>query len=418
MNSADAAGTAHAASRQLDDPSSGSPAGFVIGFATKGAFLQAALWSVVAGIAVFFATTLVTEPFPFVTLLGENYQAASAAPFEFLGKSPQRILGPLLAWTFGYGGEGYAQFAQHCVVLFLCVVFLFSRACGASLLDAWLITAAIGFSGACQIFKRIVGYPEPLTFAIMLSSLLLVRHAVWFWLLQACCLFNHELYIFFAPWMLFMRRQLAQSRISRDLLGLAAIIAAYGAFRIFVASTSETQAFGAAYYLERHFFPHGTLWLSFLAVVHSVVNFGPLLIVLSWQLFMGRGRGLVKRPGIHLALVLLGLCTAFNLAYDVFRFANFVFLPVLFASLQFLGTWRNRGIYAICIGGVIASWLAFEPDWLITVSTTMLECGAYHDGWKIWSCVVPRTAWMLAGFVGGFALYGAAGWLLARRTRV
>src|SRR5262245_25848473 len=94
-----------------------------------------AAWSVVAALLVgllAYLPTLWLMPAATSTFsLGVEHQTLSRAPFEFGSLLPQRILGPLLAWSLGLGGDGYARFTQLCSVLLLATVFWFARERGA-----------------------------------------------------------------------------------------------------------------------------------------------------------------------------------------------------------------------------------------------------------------------------------------------
>ena len=131
--------------------------------------------SLLVGIALFLLTNLVEEAVPATLNFGSDYALMAQNLTGFIGSFPHRILAPLLAratdemahW-FG-GAVAYWQFAHACTVLFLATLFAGAHLLGAKLWQALLLTAVIGFTGAVQLFKGHVGYPEPITFALLLN---------------------------------------------------------------------------------------------------------------------------------------------------------------------------------------------------------------------------------------------------------
>ena len=55
--------------------------------------------------------------------MGAHYQVMSADPFALRGEHPHRILGPMLAYLLGLGGEDYWRFSHGTLVLMLATVF-------------------------------------------------------------------------------------------------------------------------------------------------------------------------------------------------------------------------------------------------------------------------------------------------------
>ena len=360
-----------------------------------------------AGIAVYLLTCLVEPPQQGPIVWGIEWAKMSLQPFGFVGPFPHRLLSPLLAHMVGLDGDYYAWFSIVLSVFLLAVVFYFCQQRGLNWVDALLVTSAVGFSGAVQTFKTLVGYSDNLTYALLLIGMLVARNGWAFWAVYFANLCNHELAFFFLPWLLFVRRQ-AGASLRSDVLGLAITAGLYIAFRLFVAQQAEAQTFTTEYFARNNFLPWGTLALLVLTAVHLLAAFGPLLIVLFWH--AGAPHQGLER--LHSLLIAAGILSIFAVAYDVVRHTNFMFLPLVIASARFLGSIRASRIYALVLASSIASYLLLGPPVLAGISEIIAECEAYPDYSRLVTCVLPRIWDQLLGCgIGIVALALFAHWL-------
>lgn len=379
------------------------------------------------GLAVYLLTCLLQPPGPLpADGFGHEWSRMSMQPFAFLGQFPQRLLSPLLAHLVGLDGDRYHWFSRLLSGLLLATVFQFCRRRGRAVVDATLVTLAIGVSGAVQIYKGLVGFSDNLTVILLLLSVLVARHGALFWLLLLLNLTNHELVVFFVPWLWFVRWQAGGSwRV--DAPSLAAVMALYFGYSRYVGAHAAHQAFNAGFFLENHFLPFGTMWLCVLALVHWVSMFGPLLVVLCWH-------GAIPRPQherVHTLLVLLGIAGIFGFAYDVMRHANILCVPLVIASSRLLEDRRARLPYALLVLAAIAStlWLGLPVGtgggvMLKSITDTLLPCsvfvveppGILHiDNGRMFACVLPQIWGRLVLCAGALLLFALCGrWLQQR----
>lgn len=379
--------------------------------------LGGVLLAFAVGLSVYLLSCLLLAPGPHVFSFGEDWQRMSAAPFELRGQFPQRLLAPLLAWLCGCGGERYVLFARGLSVLLLAVVFLFCRQRRNSLLDAVLVTAAVGCCGAVQVYKQWwVGYVDDLSYALFLLAAMAVRRPWLFWSLWCANLLNHELAAFMLPWLWWLRRQ-ADGRWRTDLLGAGAALAAYAGVYLYVWQHAPGQVYNASYFAEHALFPWASLWLWILMLVQWLMAYGPLLVVLAWhQHIAAHGR-----ERLELWLVVLGVMAIFGVAFDFTRHCNLLVLPLVLASSRMLAAGRRAWFVAL----VAAAALLFQllppfhaSAWPMRYFlAAMMRCGVYADYHKVISCLLPQTWPAVLAVVGLLSVSFCVGRWLARRPQ-
>src|SRR5690606_6299834 len=129
------------------------------------------LFALCVGGAVFVLLTLCTPMVHACTGMGMAYQVLSVDPFALPGDHPHRLLSPLLANLLGLGGEHYWRFSHGTNVVFLATVCWACRRLGARRIDAVLVTAAIGCSGAVRLYTTfLVGFSDTVTFTLLLAT--------------------------------------------------------------------------------------------------------------------------------------------------------------------------------------------------------------------------------------------------------
>lgn len=318
------------------------------------------LWAALAGAALLLASDLLVPP-PAAPADGHpaNFAAAAVAPFAFDGVFPHRILWPLLAHVAGWLGVGPVAFSQVCCAALLAVVCWFARRRGARWVDAVLVAAAVAGSGAVNVYKPQACQPDPLNLVLLVLTVHFAARPVVFWALVLLAALSHELVFFFAPWLVWLRRAHGGSLL-RDGAALAATLAVYAAWRWLAAALAppglQGATYDAAYYIAQNFWvPWGmpAMWALWALVV--VAEFGPLLALAAsgW-----RGGALAVAMGGRWGAPLYFVCvlSLMLLAYDVFRFATFVFLPVVLGALQLARAPRGRLALAAL---VVASWIVY-----------------------------------------------------------
>jgi hypothetical protein len=294
----------------------------------------------------------------------ERFVEIAQAPFAFAGQFAHRLLWPLLAHVAGQVGVGPIAFSQACLAALLAVVFWFARRRGATWWGAMLVAAAVAASGAVNVYKPLTCLSDPLNLLLLVLAVHFVARPVLFWALVLLASLSHEMVFFFAPWLVWLRVREGGGTWSRDGLALVATLAAYAGWRLLVAALAPPAAaagggYDAAYYIANNFWvPWGmpSMWALFGFVV--VAEFGPLLVLaaLAWR---AREPGLGGAPGqwLYLACVL----SLMLLAYDVFRFASFVFLPVVLGGIALARTAAGRSLLALLVTVAAAVWLWRHP---------------------------------------------------------
>lgn len=386
------------------------------------------LFALVVGALVYLGSELLVPPGTQCFSFGLDYQILSADPFAFGGQLPHRMLGPLLAWLLGLGGAQFPQFMRLCGVLLLATAFWFT-ARDRGYLDGLLVACAIAVSGAVQTYKTVVGFPDQLSFALLLLALAAVRTQLLFWALGLLSLLNHEMWFFFVPWLLWQRR-LAGMPFRRDVLGLAIVGALYAGFRVWVGAHVPQATLDANWYAGKSLFPLGTLWLWLLSLMYWVIDFGPLLAVVAFGAWATPRRG----HAIGLALFCFGILSIYAVVYvyDFFRFGSALCVPLVLASARLLDAKSGRAIFAVLIvltavsfalWHPAASQLAGRPQGYvqvcdidrITIETCALPDGTV-DVTRLFTGVVPRIWLLLSGLALELAVLIALGYWLARRS--
>ncbi|MCU0866718.1 MAG: hypothetical protein MUC36_23285 [Planctomycetes bacterium] len=317
------------------------------------------LFALAVAIACYALSCLLVAPGPTAVTFGAQWQQMSEAPFALTGQFPHRLLGPLLAWCIGLGGDHFVVHARGLAVLLLTTVCFFCRRRGAAPVDAMLITLAIAVTAAVQMYKlNWVGFVDPLGYALSFAALSAGRRPVLFWSLFFANLLNHELAVFLLPWLWFVRRQVNGSRRA-DVVGAGLAIAAYGVFYLWVKAAAPVQKYDAGYFLTNPMFPGGTVVIVTLAITHWVVAFGPVLAVIAWHQHT-RSHG---RERLHTWLVLGGMLAIFCIAWDWSRHGNLVILPLVLASVRFLQAGHRASYLALVVAGVVG--MLWIPPWPI-----------------------------------------------------
>jgi hypothetical protein len=389
----------------------------------------ALLWplSLLVGIALFLLTNLV-EPAQQATLnFGTEFAAMSRNLDGYIGSFPHRILSPLLgrgtdeiAHWFG-GSVPYWQFAHGCNVVFVSMLFAGANLLGARPWQALLLTATIAFTGAVLLYKGHVGYAEPVTFTLLLGSVLAVRRPALFWSLQLLNVMHHEQIMFFWPWLAWWRQQHG-GRWRHDLLGAALVLGGYAAWRHHVGLHAQQQLLTFKHYVElmREYFPVGTLGLSALNAMCTLMYFGALPALVVWHAaIQGWRRGVLP-----LLLFLLCQHAVFCVAHDVYRFTCFLFLPVLLAGMRLLQ--ERRGallLFGLGLASGVAVYLQ-RPVWaevglkvLVDVDGNGVPFKRLNPVGDIVPKVIPALPWTFAAYAVALVLTVVGGLWWASYTR-
>lgn len=320
-----------------------------------------AAWVVaaVAGAVVLWASDLLMPPaaaaFPGH---GERFQAMTLAPWSLHGEFPQRILWPLLAWLTGLGGDRAPLFAQVVNGAFLAVVFWFARQRLAQDLDALLVTCGVAATGALLVYKPMACLSDPLLFLLLLLAVHHVRRPLVFWGLVLLAALAHEMALLLWPWLLWLRCR-AGATIWREGLWLAGVGAVFAGWLAVVRSAGTGANYGIAYYLANNFWvPWGLPGVWALLVLEVVVEFGPLLAVVVWGWNAASGRA--DRWGNWLLLGCMALLPL--VAYDVMRFASFLFVPLVVSAVAMLRRPRGRAVFAGLVAAAVACYRWTHPN--------------------------------------------------------
>lgn len=290
---------------------------------------------------------------------GWIFAEMSRAPFELTGDFPQRKLWPTLAWLFGKVGVTPVVFSQACSAALLAVVFWFARRRRLAVPDASLVTAAIAASGAVLVYKPMTCFSDSLNLLLLVLLVHFAARPFVFWPLVFVSALSHELVFFFAPWLVYLRCKNG-GVWWREGLALAFVLGAYLLFRAPMASS-----YGISYYLEKNFWVPWllpALWALWLLVV--VVEFGPLLLFIGWG--AGSRGALAQRDAFGgrwgLWLYVAGMLPLMLLAYDVMRFATFLFLPVLLGAIAATRAARGRVALVVALVAACASYSWLHPN--------------------------------------------------------
>ncbi|HEB53967.1 MAG TPA: hypothetical protein ENI87_12000 [bacterium] len=375
--------------------------------------------AIAVGVAIYALSNLIEPPADRLLNFGINYAQMSEDPFGLLGKFPQRIFSPLLANLLGLTGERFAWFAQGCMVGLIATWFAAAHLLGATLLQSLVLSAVLAFTGAVQLFKGHLGYPDPMTFLLLTATIVARRRPWLFWSLLFVNAMHHEQIFFFWPWLLWWRHRLPDARWRADLLGGVLVFGLYVAWRLYVGAHAAKQELTMSHYAALDYFPWGTLGLASLNLLSTFIWFGVLPITIAWHGFVDGWR----RAGIGILLLLACQHAVFGVAHDVYRFTCFLFVPLMFA---FLRLFRERfgTLIVLALGAVTVLAIELQKPVFVEIGTAVLTKNTangpivrpdiVHD---ILTDVVP-TYWAT------FAAYGAAlaatiaiGWRWASLSR-
>ncbi len=391
------------------------------------AFWLAAL---VVGAAVFGLTCL-TEPALRTTMnFGANYGQMSTDPFGWLGKFPHRILSPLVANLLGFSGERYGLFTHGCSALMIAMWFAAARFLGARFWQALLLTTTLAFTGAVQIYKGHVGYPDPVTFLLLTASIVAVDRAKLFWVLQFLSVMHHEQIFFFWPWLLYWRHQSARReqfpnehagpvRWRDDFIGGAVVAVLYVAFRFYVGAKATDQVLTMEHYSALDYFPVGTFGLVALNLLSTFIWFGLLPILVAWHLFRDGWRC----AGLGIVLFIFCQHAVFGVAHDVYRFTCFLFVPVLFAGLRLLRERWGTSVLLLFSGLSIVAIKLQAPVFVEIGTAVLVKQTPNGPAVRIdpVSTIVPEVIpvyWAtFTAYLGCLMATLLIGWLWARRCR-
>ena len=163
------------------------------------------------------------------------------------------------------------------------------------------------------------------------------------------------------------------------------------------------SSYGVAYYLQKNFWLPWllpALWALWALVV--AVEFGPLLLLLGPGL---GGRALGGRVGGWLYLA--GILALMMLAYDVMRFAAFVFLPVLVGAVAFARTTVGREVLLHLVLVAVAVYPLTHP-----VATEQGGRAFTEIAGQVFARVLPHAA--AGGPVPATPAFEATGWMFTQ----
>jgi hypothetical protein len=372
--------------------------------------LRRVLVALAIGAAVFAASCLLATPVLRPSGMGEEFAAMAADPFALGGNFPHRMLGPLLGYCLGLGGERYWIFHHAVVVVMLALMAGGALARGASPSRAAWLTVALCGAGGIQAYKAAVGYADPLTFTLLIAAALGAAHAAIFWPLILGALLNHELSSLFVPWLVYVRHTAASGLGQRDFAGAVLVTAAYAGFRAVVAAARPTGTWDTKFFLSQASLSVDTLAMWLLLTVVVVISNGPLLIALCWQLFDRA----ITSARIAAGVFVVGIYGTAIAALDIWRFAGLPIVPIYFAGLALLQ--RPRGLAVLLVLGgltMATSDLQFRVfERLIEQVVAVNARGEQHI-----VLTVERELWPLfAGYLVGLAAMVFLGHRLARTT--
>ena len=328
---------------------------------------------------------------------GERFAEMASDPFRFEGPFPQRLLWPLGAWLFGLLGGSPLTYSQLCSAALLAVVYWFAHRRTGRVDASALCTAAVAVSGAVQVYKSMACLSDPLTLLLMVLLVEFVDRPRVFWPLVLLSALSHELVFFFSPWLLYLRRR-AGGEWARELLLLAAVLGAYLLFRSPMASS-----YGVSYYVQKNF------WLPWLLPalwalwgLVAAAEFGPLLLLLGpgWS-----SRAIGGRAGA--GLYLIGGLTLMLLAYDVMRFAAFLFLPVLLGGVAIARTPLGRCALLVLVVAAAAMYPLTHPVASEQGGRAFAEIAA-----PVFARIAPHAT--QGGPVPAAPAFEATGWMFAQ----
>lgn len=367
----------------------------------------------VCGALAFWLSCLDQPPLDRGFSFGLTYQQMSSTPWDWHGLFPHRILLPLLAHWLQLDGERFYLAAHGSAVALLMAIAFVALRLRAKPWQALLLTVAAAVGGATQLYKSHVGYPDSLSFLLLLLALWQVRRPILPWLLLTLAAFTHEQVLFFLPCVLCLRHHLAARTLRHDWPALLVLGTVYGGFRIGIhlAATAELPP---QYYFSNGYFPLGFLGVLYLAMVQTLLVFGSQLPALAYR---ARQANAWQRRALW--LYLLAILGIYAMAHDFNRFVNFLFLPLLLAWLPTLN--QQHGGWLL-LAAIVAQ--VFTNHWLIMPVTQalyapMAECncltGVPSELQKLVTFVLPRVWPQVA--VSGLCLLlllGLGYWLGAR----
>jgi len=344
------------------------------------------LLAAIVGAVALLLAGLLTPPahVPFLGH-GESFAQQAANPWSLVGKFPQRILWPVLAWCAAQVGIGGAAFSQVCSGALLATVFWFCRVRGAAFVDALLVTAAIAATGAVQLYQVMTCHSDSLVWILLLLLVHHVRRGRLFWGLVFVAALSHEMVFFLSPWLVWLRRANG-ANVRRELVALFATGGAYAAWLAVVKVFGQSQGLGVLYYLQENWLVLGTLGLWCVWGLLLLCEFGPLLAVVVWGWRTDRlGMGGRHGPLVYALCVL----STMAFAYDVQRFSCFAFLPLVLGAIAFLDAPRRRVIFVVLLLASLGSYAWFHlipPEGVDALASQAKAGGWPYD--RVWHYVL------------------------------
>ena len=411
--------TARRACATIRDPGA-APASFPL---TPSRLSADVVLAIALGLGAFWVSCLVEAPGTQGFSFGLTYQQMSEAPYAWRGLFPHRILLPAIADALGLGGERFYLAAHGSAALLLMLVAWTARRLGAGVPDAALLTFACGLGGATQLYKSHVGYPDSLSFVMLLAAVLSVRNGPALWTFTLLGAFAHEQVLFFAPFLFFLRRRLTTADWRGDAVAIAGTIAVYGVFRGYVHAHAADDI-PPGYYFGNGYFPLGFLGVLYLALVQIVLVFGVQLVALPFAF----RRGVAAPPANGdadrrwqrqaLLLYLLAILGIYLVAHDFNRFVNFLFLPLLVAWRELLRQPRGRVLLlaALALQVVVSRHVVMAVAQRFYAPMVACNCltGVPRDLQKLTTVVLPQVWPWVSGAAMVLVALLAWGWWLAR----
>jgi len=373
------------------------------------------VWFVLASLGIGAAAFLFSDLFePAQTktwFFGEGYARMADAPFACDSTFPHRILGPLLAHVLGFGSAHYWLFSHVVLVLLFAALAGQAVRTGTSWAGASLLVATLSLTRGPALFKGFVGYTEPLSLLLLVSSLAAVNRPVWFWSIQLLSLLNHEQILFFWPWLLLQRR-LAGGSWRADAVGAAAVAGLYALFRWLVDQHAPAQLYTPANYIgwiQQP--PLVVLGMTVVTVVMLLIAFGVLPALLAWHAAVDRRRV----TGFGIALFLASMFALCCIALDVFRFVAYALIPIWLAGIELVKRRRGAWIFA-GLGAVSGVVLAMSPSlfgWLLGA----FMANQPDPASALIRTVIPEHPERFVAIGLAVLAIAVAGWIWGRRDR-
>jgi hypothetical protein len=286
---------------------------------------------------------------------GNEFSLLSENPFDFARNNDlqMRILSPLLGYMLFLRGPLFKYFMLFILYCFISLLYVSFRRKNFTVAESVVVTSILAFSTLTFYQLYFPAYTDPLSFILILLTLIFYDRKVFTTICLSLLLFNHESNVFIFPFffLLMLGKNFSLKNISVVITQFIIAFIPYLIYRQYVLNHTKVE-YTLQYYLDpvnmqwtrEHVFPN---LASGIFQAFRVAWLIPLIAI---------GINLYEKRFFEIVLILSAIifvAMQFLIAYDISRLMGLAFPSLLIGLFRMKKTFSPKIFHAIIISVLI-----------------------------------------------------------------